>query len=377
VPNNKLKETGVFLLKILQITLNTNGGMIHYVSQLSNALALNNDVSVIVPIGAETELFNSSVKIIPLHTGNIKKNFVVNTLIVTRLIKFYKTIRNIHPDIIHLQSCDLWICLFLPILKNYKIVTTIHDVEPHIGSRQIDQKIARDAHIEFSDCIIVHGNKAKSVLEKKVKNKKIFSIPHGDYSFFTKITKDDYREEEGIILFFGRIVEYKGLKYLIQAAPKIADSIKNMKIVIAGSGSLDEYKEIKNSPYFEIHNYFIHNEDVGKYFQRASVVVLPYIEGTQTGIIPIAYAFKKPVVATCVGSIPEIVDNGITGYIVPPKDPNSLAETIIKILSNKNLRKQMGENAYKKMNTELSWNAIAEKTVKVYEEILESENESN
>ena len=364
-------------MKILQITLDTKGGIVHYVSQLSNALALNNDVSVIVPIGAETELFNSSVKIIPLHTGNIIKNFVLNTLIVTRMVMFYNTIRSIHPDIIHLQLCNPWICLFLPVLKNYKIITTIHDVEPHIGSRQIDQKIARDIHIKFSDCIIVHGNKAKSILERKAINKKICMVPHGDYFFFTKITRDNYQEEEGTILFFGRIVEYKGLKYLIQAAPKIAESIKNMKIIIAGSGPLDEYKDIINSPYFEIHNDFIRDNDVGKYFQRASVVVLPYIEGTQTGIIPIAYAFKKPVVATSVGSIPEIVDDGITGYVVPPKDPNSLAENIIKILSNKNLRKQMGENAYRKMNKELSWDAIAEKTIKIYEEVLEPENESN
>ncbi|HHV24574.1 MAG: glycosyltransferase family 4 protein [Methanosarcina sp.] len=364
-------------MKILQITLDTKGGMIHYVSQLSNALALNNDVSVIIPIGAEADLFNSSVKIVPLHTGNIIRNFIINTLIVTRMVQFYKTIQRIHPDIIHLQLCNPWICLFLPILRNYKIVTTIHDVEPHIGSREVDQKIARDAHIKFSDCIIVHGNKAKSILEKKAINKKVYSVPHGDYSFFTKITRDDYHEEEGTILFFGRIVEYKGLKYLIQAAPKIFESIRNIKIIIAGSGSLDEYKDTINSPHFEIYNNFIHDNDVGKYFQRASVVVLPYIECTQTGVIPIAYAFKKPVVVTNVGSIPEVVDDGITGYIVPPKDPNSLAEAIIKILGNENLRKKMGENAYKKMNEELSWDSIAKKTIKIYEEILEPKNENN
>lgn len=364
-------------MKILQITLDTKGGMIHYISQLSNALALNNDVSVIVPIGAETELFSNSVKIVSLHTGNIIRNFIINTLIVTRLIRFYKTIRKIHPDIIHFQLCNPWICLFLPILKNYRIITTIHDVEPHTGSREIDQRIARDIHIKFSDCIIVHGNKAKSILDKKVINKKIYSVPHGDYSFFKKISEDNYHEEEGTILFFGRIVEYKGLKYLVQAAPKIAESIRNMKVIIAGSGSLEEYKDAINSPYFEIHNNFIHNNDVGKYFQRASVVVLPYIECTQTGVIPIAYAFKKPVVVTNVGSIPEVVDDGITGYVVPPKDPNSLAEAIIKILSDENLRRKMGENAYKKMNEELSWDSIAQKTVGIYEDILEQKNENS
>lgn len=364
-------------MKILQITLDTKGGMIHYVSQLSNELSLNNDVYVITPIGAETELFNSSVKIIQLHTGNIMINFVKNTLTVTRLARFYKAIQDIHPDIIHLQLCHPWICLFLPILKNYRIVTTIHDVEPHIGSRQIDQKIARMIHVKFSDCIIVHGNKAKSMLERKVTDRKIYVVPHGDYSFFTKISKLDYEEDDGTILFFGRIVKYKGLEYLVRAAPKIAESVKNMKIVIAGSGSLDEYGDLINSPHFEIHNTFIQNEDVAKYFQRASVIVLPYIECTQTGIIPIAYAFKKPVVVTNVGSIPEVVDNGITGYVVPPQNSDYLAEAIIKILSDKNLRNKMGENSYKKMTEELSWNAVARKTVQIYRDMLEIKRESN
>ena len=89
------------------------------------------------------------------------------------------------------------------------------------------------------------------------------------------------------------------------------------------------------------------------FFERASVVVLPYIEASQSGIIPIAYSFKKPVIVTNVGSIPEVVENGITGYIVPPKNPELLADSIIKILEDNLTRQQMGENAYHKMEMEL------------------------
>jgi len=109
---------------------------------------------------------------------------------------------------------------------------------------------------------------------------------------------------------------------------------------------------------------------VSELFQKASVVVLPYIDGSQTGIIPIAYAFKKPVIVTNVGSIPEVVDDGKTGYIVPPRNEKKLAEAIIDILRDEHKRKQMGENAYKKMKEELSWDKIAEKTIRVYEEII-------
>jgi len=356
-------------MKILQIVMPTHGGIIHYTSQLSNALSENNEVHVITSVGSEIELFNNSINLIQLHTGNIIRNFILNSIIITRMMTFIKTIKKIDPDIIHLQSYHPWICLFLPLLQKYKIVTTIHDVKSHIGTRAIDENIARNIHIKYSDAFIVHGNLAKEILEKKVTSKKIFVIPHGDFSFFNKITQYNYAEEAGNILFFGRIIDYKGLSFLIKAESRIAESVPNIKIIIAGSGTFNESNYVINSDHFELHNRYIKDEDVGAFFQRTSVVILPYLEGTQTGIIPIAYAFKKPVVVTNVGSIPEVVEEGVTGFIVPPGDADALAEAIIKLLKDDRLRKEMGENAYKKMQEELSWDKIAEKTIEVYNSI--------
>lgn len=356
-------------MKILIITLNTKGGMIHYISQLANAIVKSNEVYIIAPKGLQTEFFDKSVKIIELNTGNTIKNFILNTLLFHRMLNFLSVITKINPDIIHLHDGHPWVGILLPFLSKYKIITTVHDVTPHIGYRYIDQAISLKIHLKYSDALIVHGKNAKETLAKELKNKNIYIVPHGDYSFFNKICKDEYEEEPFHILFFGNIVAYKGLPYLIQAAPLISDKIPNIKVIIAGSGNFIEKETIEKSPYFEIHNYFIAEKDVGKYFQRASLVVLPYIEGTQTGVIPIAYAFKKPVVVTNVGSIPEVVDEGITGYIVPPKDPNALANAIIKLLNNDSLRKQMGENAYNKMEKELSWDFIAGETCKIYNDV--------
>ena len=131
---------------------------------------------------------------------------------------------------------------------------------------------------------------------------------------------------------------------------------------------------ILNNKNYEVYNRFIPDKEVSYFFQRAKVVVLPYIEGTQTGIIPIAYAFKKPVVVTDVGDIPDVVDDGKTGFIVPPKDSKALADSILKLLKDDKLRKEMGENAYIKMKKELSWNKITEKTIEVYKNILYSKD---
>ncbi len=356
----------------MQIVTTTKGGMIHYISQLSNALSKSNEVIIIAPLGIEAELLDRSIKLNQLHIGDNIPNFIKNTIFLTRMKIFLKTIKEINPDIIHIQDCHPWMCLFLPFLQNYTIVTTVHDVKTHLGSRKIDKEIARNVHVRYSDALIVHGKNAKIILENKAGNKNIFIIPHGDYSFFTKFALENYAEEPGNILFFGRIVEYKGLQYLIEAMTKIGKIVPDAKLVIAGSGSLDSFNI--NSYNFEIYNYYIPESEVGRFFQRASVVVLPYIEGTQTGIIPIAYAFKKPVIVTNVGSIPEVVENGKTGFIVPARDSNALAEATIRLLQDDILRKEMGENAYVKMKKELSWDIIAEKTIEVYKNVINKKN---
>jgi len=101
-------------------------------------------------------------------------------------------------------------------------------------------------------------------------------------------------------------------------------------------------------------------------FSRCSLVVLPYIDGSQTGIIPIAYAFKKPVVVTNVGAIPEMVDDGVTGIIIKPKDHIELSKAIISLLSNPQHLREMGDNSFQKMKNDMSWVKIGQKTTDLY-----------
>ena len=94
--------------------------------------------------------------------------------------------------------------------------------------------------------------------------------------------------------------------------------------------------------------------------------MLPYVEGSQTGVVPIAYSFKKPVVVTNVGSFDEVVEDGKTGFIVPPRDPAAIADAVAKMLKDRQRRLQMGENAYRKMNEDLSWDTVVTDTVRIY-----------
>ena len=122
-------------------------------------------------------------------------------------------------------------------------------------------------------------------------------------------------DQEPTILFFGRIWEYKGLEYLIRAEPLITAEVPNAKIVIAGEGEdFDRYRRLMVHPErFVVYNEYVSDDVRATLFQQASVVALPYIEASQSGVLPLAYMHMKPVVATTVGGLPEMVDDGSDG----------------------------------------------------------------
>ena len=182
------------------------------------------------------------------------------------------------------------------------------------------------------------------------------------------------------IIFFGNIREYKGLGCLLQAVPIIQKQVKNVKIIIAGEGDLSPYQPLMGAcdrSVFEIHNEFVPNDLVASLFQRSTLAVLPYTEMSgMSGVLNVAYAFGKPVVVSDVGGLNEAVEHGKTGLLVPPRDPQALADAIIRLLKDPELRAMMGKNVNRKAE-ELSWDNIAKKTMDVYEKVIKSEVEQS
>jgi glycosyltransferase involved in cell wall biosynthesis len=179
----------------------------------------------------------------------------------------------------------------------------------------------------------------------------------------------DVVEEDNTVLFFGRIWEYKGLEYFIKAEPLVARQVPEARFVIAGRGDdLSPYERMMIHPEnFIIYNEFVSYEKRAELFQQASVVVLPYIEATQSGVIPVAYTHGKPVIATEVGGLPAQIEHGQTGFLVPPRDEKALADKIVRLLRDKELRHRLGANARHKLESEWTAAAVAKKTMPVYE----------
>lgn len=272
------------------------------------------------------------------------------------LILLIKKIREYNPDIIHIQNGYEWLFFGYPFLYKYPIVTSLHDPIPHTGENTWLQRFVVDSTSKNSDGIIVHGQKLENLFSDKFKYplSRIF-VAQLIYEISDDI-KASNTPQKNTILFQGRIVRYKGLENLVTAVDLVTKKINNLKVIIAGSGNLKPYfKKSPDPKVYEIINEWVSKKKLNSIFSKAEVVVLPYNDATQSAIIPLAYAFGKPVITTDVGALSEVVIHGKTGLLIPRKNSLRLAASIIKLLEDNEIRKHMSINSRKYLEEELSW----------------------
>jgi len=269
--------------------------------------------------------------------------------------------------------------------KRRKIVLTCHNIEPHEST--IFDKIFTKAVFSKVDHFIVHAeqNRKRLIKNYKISPKRVHTIPHGTFGYFTK-WKNESKEElkkrfgfekkDKIILFFGYIREYKGLRYLLRAMPEIIKKEPNAKLVIAGELWQDwkTYKkeinpEIKNK--IKIFPRYILDKDVHKFFDMADIQVLPYYNTEQTisGPLLVGLAFHKPIIISNVGGISEFLKDGKNALIIKGGNTKELTEKTIKLLKNKKLQSKLKIGA-KKTDKLFEWKNVADSTFKIYKEIL-------
>ena len=166
--------------------------------------------------------------------------------------------------------------------------------------------------------------------------------PHPVYEIFGEaIPCDEARRLLGItasrvLLFFGYVRRYKGLHVLLDALARVLPGLEVLLLVV-GEFYEDErpYRSqitaLGLDSHVSLHARYVSNTEVSRYFSAADAVVLPYLSATQSGIAQIAYNFDVPAIASDVGGLAEVVQDGVTGFVVPPDDPEALAGAILRL----------------------------------------------
>ena len=341
-----------------------------YSVRLANALAEHSSVLLMLPEGlADPFLADLDERVIYRPFPRVR--FRQPLAQMRRNRRLIRQIFSFGADVLHLQQGSMWFNIGLQFEHRLPVVLTVHDAEPHTGD-----KLSRKTPCFFwklgfrrADQIIAHSLYVRDTLQHQLGMpvQSLHVIPHiqiGQGHEATALAPDDGMT----VLFFGRIWPYKGLEYLIRAEPWITKQIPGLKIVIAGTGEgFDRYERMMvHRERFVVLNRHISEEEVSRLFQEASLVVLPYIESSQSGVIPVAYTYGKPVVATRVGGLPEMVVDGVTGVLVPPRDEQKLAEAIVMVLTDDVLRRKMGQAAKKQIERECAPAVVAQETLNVY-----------
>ena len=355
------------------------GGIAHYTSLMTQTLSKEHDVTLIsysmqypkilYPRSSQKDYENTSFKI-------DSTNYLINTINPFSYFKTARFIKKINPDLIIFQW---WHPFFAPcywsiaklIKKHCKIIFLCHNVFPH--EKFPLQRLLTRKTLSNGNAYIVHSKLDEQDLLSTIQNAVFKRTVLPTYNVFrlTDISQADARKELNIssdskvLLFFGFVRKYKGLKHLLNAMPKIVEKLPDCKLLIVGDiieSEKDDYllriKQTGCEDNIVLVSDYVPDKEVENYFSACDLVVLPYESATQSGIVQIAYGFNKPVVVTDVGGLSEVVINGKTGYVVPPFDHECIATAVIDFFENKKLHafeKKIRAEEYK-----YSWDRMSE-----------------
>ncbi len=248
-----------------------------------------------------------------------------------------------------------------------RVIAICDNIIPH-EERPFDKYLTK-SFFRYVDRFLVMSKSVEKDLIKFIPNATYKYSPHPIYNIFgSKITKLTAREilnvsENNVILFFGLIRNYKGLDILIRAIDILKSRMNDFIVIVAGECYEDSkyYSELiqklELNEYFDLNFRFIPDSELAAYFSVADVLALPYRSASQSGIIQIAYHYDLPVVVTNVGGLPEIVANGVTGYLAEPNEL-SIAEALEKFFNKR--RNYDFSSSVRKYKKQFSWEKMVE-----------------
>jgi glycosyltransferase involved in cell wall biosynthesis len=232
------------------------------------------------------------------------------------------------------------------------------------------------------DLILTHSLRTKRQLEREgIPEWRIKKILHGSYLHLCQpadLPTEEARRLLGIspdanvVLFFGSIEWRKGLDRLVDAFAILARRDRSLYLVISGYPNEDfrpyerRMRELGIRDLVKVNLNWIPYSDMQKYFNAASVVVLPYRRISQSGVIQLAYAYARPVVVTDVGGIGEIVVEDGTGIVAKSESAEDIAEAIQVLLSDPVRAASMGQLGRRLAETKYEWRHIAQQLARFY-----------
>jgi glycosyltransferase involved in cell wall biosynthesis len=267
------------------------------------------------------------------------------------------------PDVVHIQD-SLTHDVRLAVAGGYpwrRYALTVHDPTPHPGDARPSLRIrtVRRALRRGADLVFVHS----AVLAEEL-------AAAGDLRGAVEVVPHGFGEaevaplpERPSLLFFGRITHYKGLDTLLDAMPAVWERLPEVTLTVAGSGEIPEHGALAD-PRVTLRTEHVPEDAVAGLFAASTCVVLPYRQASQSGVGSEAKQYGRPLIATAVGGLPDLLEEG-EGRLVPPEDPPALAGAILEVVGTPGLAAELGRRAAASV-AGAGWGSVAELTLAAY-----------
>jgi glycosyltransferase involved in cell wall biosynthesis len=347
-----------------------------------------NDVLKGIPVHRFTYVFPSGVQKLA-YGGGILSNLKISWIARFEILPFFftlflKTLQLAKRfDVLHAH----WIPTSLPVLLIARlvrkpIVLTVHETDPY---HLTFLKTIYAFLLQKTDLVVCVSQAMKiEVLEMGVSSRKIAVVPNGveveeevsSKSIESKDLKlqDSKDTQDFNLLWIGRMVEKKGIIHLIVGMKTIVKEFPQVSLTLVGDGVLRKELEIKSTSLgLQDHIRFEgehHHREIPQFFEKSTLFVLPSLREPFGVVLLEAMAAGRAVVASRVGGITDIVLQDKTGILVPPKDPEALANAVIHLLKNKSLRKEMGREGERRVLEHYTWEKVAHQMEEVYKGLL-------
>lgn len=410
-------------MRICVVEPRSSGGMIHYAYQLCNALSTHvTEVTLITAKLYELDSYPHDFKVVKLL--DLWKRNETSTVVAPRnkmqaiwnsvfwnarralrgtrwfleWVKLIAYLLKTKPDIVQFGSIEFpmeSILLHFLRWRGLTLTQICHEFEARETKSGIfsgiNNRLFKDVFRAFS-VLFFHS---KSNLERfhelypNIPASRFRLIPMGNGLIFPQSangpllqknlqTKYGLKPEDLVVVFFGNITPSKGVPDLLNAFAKVYAQNHRARLVIAGmplkyidmNSLIGTAANLGIGSVTHFDTRYLPMEEVKPLMGLATVVIYPYINSTQSASIQAAYACGKPVVATRVGGLPDVVMHGESGFLVEPHSPDELSEAILKIINDPELASSMGSCAKELSETTFAWPPIAGTVAGVYNEIV-------
>jgi glycosyltransferase involved in cell wall biosynthesis len=400
-------------MRVFVVEVSGKGGMIHYDYHLCRALQRAGvDTTLVTSNVYELDNLAHNFRVVKLlrlwdPRGNKARNPLLRRIrrglrgarYIAEWTRLLLYLRKERPDVVVFGKIHFGFELyFLRTLRAWglKLAAVVHDVRNYDtrpsskavvqNSRQQIEQYTR-IYRQFS-ALFVHDHSSYDDFLSlyDIPAERVHEIPMATNELLLEVVPDrtceqlqqefNVKPDQPVVLFFGTVSRYKGVQTLIEAFPAV-HLATGARLVIAGfpAKEVDPTALRKRTAELGIADQiawfldYVPNERVAPLMELCHLAVFPYHAITQSGALQVAYAFGKPVVATRVGGLPDVVEEGQSGLLVPPEDSAALADAIIKIVGDPVAATKMGQHAKALAENKYSWRVVAERVKAVFERL--------